>query len=113
MHTIRIRSVGPALAVALLFTACASDEPETSMNESASQDSANQSVSQSPFGTTPDGEQVTQYTFRNAHGMEVSVINFGGIITHRARPADADAAYRTAFGDPACVKMILDWREAA
>lgn len=35
------------------------------------------------------------------------------IITHRARPADAGAAYRTAFGDPACVKMILDWREAA
>ena len=25
----------------------------------------------------------------------------------RARP---DAAYRTAFGDPACLKMILDWR---
>ena len=36
-----------------------------------------------------------------------------GIVTHRARPADAGAAYRTAFGDPACVKMILDWREAA
>jgi len=81
MHTIRFRSVGPALAVALLFAACASDEPDTSMNESASQ-----SVSQAPYGTTPDGEQVTQYTFRNANGMEVSVINFGGIITNLRVP---------------------------
>jgi 3-hydroxyethyl bacteriochlorophyllide a dehydrogenase len=22
----------------------------------------------------------------------------------------ADAAYRTAFGDPDCLKMVLDWR---
>ncbi len=40
-------------------------------------------------------------------------LSLDDIITHRARPADAGAAYRTAFGDPACVKMILDWREAA
>lgn len=36
-----------------------------------------------------------------------------GIVTHRASPADSGAAYRTAFEDPACVKMILDWRGAA
>ncbi len=36
-----------------------------------------------------------------------------GVITHRERPADAARAYRTAFGDPACVKMILDWSDAA
>lgn len=33
-----------------------------------------------------------------------------GLITHRAVAQDADQAYRTAFGDPACLKMILDWR---
>jgi len=33
-----------------------------------------------------------------------------GLITHRSRAGDADDAYRTAFGDPACLKMILDWR---
>jgi 3-hydroxyethyl bacteriochlorophyllide a dehydrogenase len=33
-----------------------------------------------------------------------------GLITHREPAARADAAYRTAFGDPACLKMILDWR---
>lgn len=37
-------------------------------------------------------------------------LSLDGLITHRAEPADADAAYRTAFGDSACLKMILDWR---
>ncbi|MGL4396505.1 MAG: chlorophyll synthesis pathway protein BchC [Hyphomicrobium sp.] len=32
------------------------------------------------------------------------------LITHRADPAAADDAYRTAFSDPTCLKMILDWR---
>ena len=33
-----------------------------------------------------------------------------GLITHRQPAADAPAAYRTAFSDPACLKMVLDWR---
>jgi bacteriochlorophyllide a dehydrogenase len=33
-----------------------------------------------------------------------------GLITHRQEAMQADAAYRTAFGDPTCLKMILDWR---
>jgi 3-hydroxyethyl bacteriochlorophyllide a dehydrogenase len=32
------------------------------------------------------------------------------LITHRSAPDQADAAYRTAFSDPNCLKMILDWR---
>ncbi len=36
-------------------------------------------------------------------------VSLDGLITHRAEASDADAAYRTAFGDPACLKMILDW----
>ena len=35
------------------------------------------------------------------------------LITHRHAAADAAAAYTTAFTDPACVKMVLDWRTAA
>ena len=31
----------------------------------------------------------------------------------RAPPTQAPDAYRTAFGDPACLKMILDWRACA
>jgi 3-hydroxyethyl bacteriochlorophyllide a dehydrogenase len=37
-------------------------------------------------------------------------LSLDGLITHRHPAAEADAAYRTAFGDPACLKMILDWR---
>jgi len=37
-------------------------------------------------------------------------LSLDGLITHRSEAAEADTAYRTAFGDPACLKMILDWR---
>ena len=40
-------------------------------------------------------------------------LDLDGLITHRAPAAHAAEAYRTAFGDPHCVKMILDWRPAA
>lgn len=36
-----------------------------------------------------------------------------GLITHREPVQRAANAYSTAFGDPHCVKMILDWRTAA
>ncbi len=36
-----------------------------------------------------------------------------GIITHRADARTAPEAYVTAFTDPGCVKMILDWRHHA
>jgi 3-hydroxyethyl bacteriochlorophyllide a dehydrogenase len=42
--------------------------------------------------------------------IESGALSLAGLITHRAGASDADAAYRTAFGDPACLKMILDWR---
>lgn len=38
-------------------------------------------------------------------------LSLDGLITHSSSPADAEAAYRTAFGDPECLKMIIDWRE--
>lgn len=37
-------------------------------------------------------------------------LSLDGLITHRQEAMHADAAYRTAFSDPACLKMILDWR---
>ena len=33
------------------------------------------------------------------------------LITHRQDATQADAAYRTAFGDADCLKMVLDWRQ--
>jgi 3-hydroxyethyl bacteriochlorophyllide a dehydrogenase len=40
-------------------------------------------------------------------------LRLDGLITHRARCEDAQAAYQTAFSDPACLKMVLDWRSCS
>ncbi len=42
--------------------------------------------------------------------VEGGRLRLDGLITHRQPATDAPAAYRTAFTDPACLKMILDWR---
>ena len=34
-----------------------------------------------------------------------------GLVTHQRDFAAAPEAYRTAFDDPACLKMVLDWRD--
>ncbi|MGY2047851.1 chlorophyll synthesis pathway protein BchC [Methylobacterium sp. JK268] len=40
---------------------------------------------------------------------EAGRLNLDGLVTHRRPAGDAEAAYRTAFGDPDCLKMVLDW----
>lgn len=42
--------------------------------------------------------------------LDTGALNLDGLITHRYPVSRADEAYRTAFGDPQCLKMILDWR---
>ena len=44
---------------------------------------------------------------------ESGALSLAGLITHRHDALAADAAYRTAFGDPACLKMTLDWRDCS
>ena len=36
-------------------------------------------------------------------------LSLDGLITHRMAATQAETAYRTAFSDSACLKMILDW----
>jgi 3-hydroxyethyl bacteriochlorophyllide a dehydrogenase len=40
-------------------------------------------------------------------------LSLDGLITHTSRPSDYEHAYTSAFTDPACLKMVLDWRQAA
>jgi 3-hydroxyethyl bacteriochlorophyllide a dehydrogenase len=42
--------------------------------------------------------------------IESGALTLDGLITHRRDVSEAQEAYSTAFGDPACLKMILDWR---
>jgi bacteriochlorophyllide a dehydrogenase len=41
---------------------------------------------------------------------ETGRLSLDGLITHHDVASHAADAYRTAFGDAACLKMILDWR---
>lgn len=40
-------------------------------------------------------------------------LSLSGLITHTATADQAESAYQTAFEDPACLKMILSWENAA
>ena len=44
--------------------------------------------------------------------IEEGRLPLDGLITHRAAPGDAAAAYRTAFTDQTCLKLVLDWSRA-
>lgn len=42
--------------------------------------------------------------------VESGALSLDGLVTHSCAATDAPAAYETAFTDPDCLKMILDWR---
>jgi 3-hydroxyethyl bacteriochlorophyllide a dehydrogenase len=42
--------------------------------------------------------------------IESRALSLDGLITHRASAIQAEDAYRTAFTDASCLKMVLDWR---
>jgi 3-hydroxyethyl bacteriochlorophyllide a dehydrogenase len=45
--------------------------------------------------------------------VESGRLSLDGLITHLHAASEAPAAYRTAFTDPSCLKMVLDWRTVA
>jgi 3-hydroxyethyl bacteriochlorophyllide a dehydrogenase len=45
--------------------------------------------------------------------VECGALSLDGLITHSSDVRDAPAAYETAFGDPSCLKMILNWKDAS
>ncbi len=45
--------------------------------------------------------------------IEAGALSLAGLVTHRAAADDAPQAYETAFTDPDCLKMILDWSAVA
>ncbi|MEW6370386.1 MAG: aldose epimerase family protein [Pseudomonadota bacterium] len=55
-------------------------------------------IQQAPFGTLPDGEQVSVFTLANAGGMRVRILDFGGIITEIHVPDRAGVLADVALG---------------
>jgi bacteriochlorophyllide a dehydrogenase len=45
--------------------------------------------------------------------IDTGLLKLDGLITHTEDAANAPGAYRTAFGDAQCLKMVLDWRAHA
>jgi bacteriochlorophyllide a dehydrogenase len=45
--------------------------------------------------------------------VETGQLSLDGLITHHEPAQRAERAYRTAFNDRACLKMVLDWRACA
>jgi aldose 1-epimerase len=74
----RSRRAGAAFVAALtLLIAWGCSPKEAAMSRS---------VTQAPFGTTPDGEAVEIYTLENPHGIEVRAMTYGGIIVSLKTP---------------------------
>ncbi len=65
-------------SIPLLTSSCKKDQKSSEVTRI---EKTKNSVTTSSFGVLPDGKAVTCYTLRNATGTEVSVINYGGIIT--------------------------------
>jgi aldose 1-epimerase len=59
------------------------------------------SVTKASFGTLPDGRPVDRYTLRNARGMSVSILTYGGIIQSLYAPdrRGREANVALGFGD--------------
>ncbi len=51
------------------------------LTSSCMSDNSKVTIEKSPYGTTVEGIDVNEYTLSNQQGMEVSIINYGGIIT--------------------------------
>ncbi len=43
--------------------------------------------------------------------VEAGALSLDGLVTHVKPAGEARSAYEIAFGDPACLKMVLDWRQ--
>ncbi|MCP9199117.1 galactose mutarotase [Gramella sp. GC03-9] len=78
------------LALALVFVQC-KDAQKNNESENVSENQEKNSentmkIIKNDFGKTAAGEAVEQYTISNEAGLEMSVISYGGIITHLKVP---------------------------
>ena len=79
-----------ALACARTDTSSDSTRPSAKATDVSTLDSiaapSGARVTRAPFGTLPTGEQVHAFTMRNARGIEMRVIDYGGIIVSLRTP---------------------------
>lgn len=76
------------MALSFLMLSCKNKEAEKEVVAEAPKGS----IAMVEYGMTADSLKVEEYTLKNALGMEVKVITYGGIITHWSAP-DVAASY--------------------
>ena len=86
MYSQRMKNGSPLLlsAVAAMLMSNAAQSQGSSENEAGN--GVDSGIQTSVFGHLPDGRQVDVYQFTNANGIELRVINYGGIIVSLKTP---------------------------
>lgn len=87
---------------AFMNTACTDSEPVPGAEPGTEPDSgepaaAEAGITKKPFGSV-DGQEVQLYTLTNASGFQVSITNYGGIVTSILAPDDAGNLADVALG---------------
>ncbi|SHF63130.1 aldose 1-epimerase [Fodinibius roseus] len=91
-----IGGITVSLVILLMTGGCAGEESEPSPEK---QDTKTPDrITERPFGSLEDGRQVHLYTLANAHGMEVDITNYGGIVTAIRTPDNEGTIENVALG---------------
>ncbi|MCL1142643.1 aldose epimerase family protein [Shewanella gaetbuli] len=70
------------ISLFLTLAGCSDNKDDnTNNNDNSNDNTSSLTIKDESFGTTPSGEKITKYTLRNSKGIEVEIINYGGMIT--------------------------------
>lgn len=86
MYSQLLRNGSPLLLSAIAAMLLANAAQAQSSSEADAGSDADNGIQTSVFGRMPDGRQVDLYHFTNANGIELQVINYGGIIVSLKTP---------------------------
>jgi aldose 1-epimerase len=76
-----MKKYNPELLIGLLFiVACNNSSGDKTNNTMQKADSIKTGITSMAFGSY-EGKHVTKYTLSNAHGMQVSILDYGGTVT--------------------------------
>ena len=73
------------IVIFLFCAACNNNSSSENKSEEQQTETMKFSISEMPFGNL-DGEAITRYSLTNPSGMQVSIINYGGIVTDIITP---------------------------
>ena len=68
----------PLIVMAIILLNCTGNKTNSRFEETKN---ITMSILKSSFGIAPDGQEVFKYSLKNARGMEVDIITYGGIVT--------------------------------